>query len=82
LDNAKYFKNIGITMLVGNIVGFVQRALTSFALTYHNPVGHKTMFMSFGSNDVFQILFALTVIIISWILAEAYKLEEEQKGTI
>lgn len=80
--NVKYLKNIGITMLIGQVINFISEGLMSFALTFHNPVGHRIASFSFGTPDVYNILTAIMVIVISWIMAEGCKLQEENQYTV
>lgn len=80
--NVRYIKNIGITMLIGQVVNFIYEALISFALTFHNPAGHKFSSISFGSFDMYNIITAIMVIVISWIMAEGCKLQEENQYTV
>lgn len=80
--NVKYIKNVGITMLIGQVVNFIYEGLISFALTFHNPAGHKVATVSFGTFDVYNILTAIMVIVISWIMAEGCKLQEEHQYTV
>lgn len=82
LLNVKYIKNIGITMLIGQIVNFIYEGLITFALTFHNPAGHKVASVTFGSPDIYNILTAVMVIVISWIMAEGCKLQEENQYTV
>ncbi|MFA6408802.1 MAG: DUF2975 domain-containing protein [Gammaproteobacteria bacterium] len=82
LSNVKYIKNIGITMLIGQVVHFIYDLLISFALTFHNPAGHKVALFTFGNYDAYNIITAIMVIVISWIMAEGCKLQEESKYTV
>lgn len=80
--NVKYIKNVGITMLIGQVVNFIYEALISFALTFHNPAGHKVAVVTFGNADLYNIFTAIMVIVISWIMAEGCKLQEENQYTV
>jgi hypothetical protein len=80
--NVKYIKNIGITMLIGQGVNLIYEALITFALTFHNPAGHKIASITFGTFDVYNIITAIMVIVISWIMAEGCKLQEEHQLTV
>lgn len=80
--NVKYLKNIGVTMLIGQIVGLIYDGLISFALTFHNPPGHWVASVTFSNYDVYNILTAVMVIVISWIMEEGCKLQEENQYTV
>lgn len=82
LQNVKYLKNIGITMLISQIVSFIYDGAISFALTYHNPPGHKIASITFGNYDAYNIVTAIMVIVISWVMAEGCKLQDENQYTV
>jgi hypothetical protein len=82
LLNVKYLKNIGITMLIGQVVGFFYYCLISFALTWHNPPGHKVASFTFSNYDIYNIVTAIMIIVIAWVMAEGCKLQEEQRYTV
>lgn len=82
LENVKRIRLIGYFMLLGQAVNPFYQALMSFALTWRNPTGTKSIEMGFGNVNIALIFTAFIIILISWIMAEAYKLSEEQKYTI
>lgn len=82
LQNVKYLKHIGITMLIGQVVNFVYEGLISFALTFHNPHGHQVSSFYFGTDDIYNIVIAIMIIVISWIMAEGCKLQDENQYTV
>jgi hypothetical protein len=82
LSNVEYLKKIGICMLINQGASFIYEALISFALTLHNPAGHHAASVSFGTYDIYNIVTAIMVIVISWIMAEGCKLNEEQQLTV
>ncbi len=82
LENVKRIRLIGYFMLFEQIINPFYQALMSFALTWENPVGTKNIEMGFGNVNLALIFTAFIIILISWIMAEAYHLSEEQKYTI
>lgn len=72
--NAKYLRNIGVVMLVGKVVNIIYQLL----LTYYNS-DHKFMSISYDTYDIYGVIVAIMVIVISWIMVEGCKLQEEQK---
>lgn len=52
-------------------------ALNSLVLTWSAPPGGHQISMSIGSDDIYFGLFALCVLIVSWVLTEASALSEE-----
>jgi hypothetical protein len=81
-ENVKTIRNIGYTLLVSQLLNPIYEGLMSLLLTWHNPPGHRIAVVSFGTPNLVTIITALLVILISWIMAEAFKLQEEQIYTI
>lgn len=82
VKNVQLIRNIGYTILLSQLLNPLYWALISVALTWHNPHGQRVMAITFDDTNIFRILTALLVILISWIIAEGYKLREEQQFTI
>ena len=79
LQNVIYIKRIGWILLLGQFLVPIYDALMSAALTWHNPPGHRLIAISFDKTNFAVILFAVMVILISWVMAEAYKDQEINK---
>ena len=79
LQNAIYLKRIGWVLLIGQLLGPVHQALLSAAMTWHNPPGYRMMTISLDKTNFAVIIFSVMVILISWIMAEAYKDREVNK---
>lgn len=82
LSNVEYLRKIGICMLINQGVGFIYDLLISFVLTRHNPPGHHVASFTFGNYDIYNIITAIMVIVISWVMAEGCKLQDEQQFTV
>ena len=81
-SNVACFRNLGLAILFGKIVSYLEAPLLSYILTWlHNPKAAKYT-IAFRSTDISVILFAVFLIIISWIMGEAVKMSEEQELTI
>lgn len=81
-ENVKTIKNIGYSLLISQLLNPIYEGLMSLLLTWHNPPGHRIAVISFGTVNLMTIITALLVILISWIMAEAFKLQEEQIYTV
>lgn len=81
-QNVVYTRNIGVVMLVGQFLQLVYQALMSFTITFHNPSGHRVIQIGFSSWDMGVIATAVIIILVSWIMAEGYKLQEDKQLTI
>lgn len=79
LRNVTYIRNIGYAMLVKQLLNPVYQGLITGALTFNNPHGYRYATIGFGSTDLIAIVTALIIILVSWIMAEGCKLNDEQK---
>lgn len=83
LQHVKYLRNIGYILLIKEII---IEPLYQFAmrivLTIHNPPHHRYASITFDQTNMGIILVGSLIILISWIMAEGYKLQEEQQLTI
>ncbi len=81
--NVKYTRNIGLFMLLGQIIHPLYQALISLVLTWHNPpFAFRSISVSFTGTNLGIIFISLIIVLISWIMAEGYKLSEETRYTI
>lgn len=82
LQNVNYIRNIGYTLLIGQILDPIYQALLSGVLTWHNGSGQRFVTITLDGTDAGIVLVVLLTILISWIMAEGCKLREEQKYTV
>lgn len=82
ISNTKTIRNIGYTILTGQILHPFYDALMSFVLTWHNPPGHRIISISESGTNIGLLLVAALIILISWVMLEAYKLHHDQQLTI
>lgn len=82
VQNVHYIRNIGYALFASQLLNVVYDLLLSLALTWHNPPGQRLLAVSATGINLALLLTSLLVILISWIMAEAYKLQEEQQLTI
>lgn len=75
-------KWVGLGLLIRQFAGVVSQAIVSVALTSNNPVGFHVLHISFSDFNLYGILVAVMVLIISWVMAEGCKLQEEVDLTI
>lgn len=81
-ENVACFRNLGLTILLGKIVSYLEEPLLSYILTWLHDSSAAKYTMGFRSTDISVLLFAVFLIIISWIMGEAVKMSEEQELTI
>lgn len=82
LKNVKYIRYIAMTLLLQVVTKPFIEAITSFILTFHNSKGKHIIALSFTSQDVDRILTGIIIFLVSWIMAEACKMQDEQVYTI
>lgn len=82
LQNVKYIKYIGYSILAGQILNPFHHALLTAILTWHNPVGERYAIFTLSGMNIALILMSLLIILVSWIMAEGAKLQEEQQYII
>lgn len=82
LQSVKYIKYVGYALLVRQIINPLYQFTSGAILTWNNPPGQHYAEITFTGSNLVTILIALLIILISWIMAEGYKLHEEQKYTI
>jgi hypothetical protein len=77
-QNVAYFRSLGRTLIVW--VGFdvVRNSLLSMVLTLDNPPGQRVITVGLGSADFTAIFVGIVVLIISWVMDEGRKIQEDQ----
>lgn len=81
LSNVKYIRNVAYTLLIGQFINPIYEFFVSMIITWHNPEhsGLRYASITFDQGNIGIIIIAVLVILISWIMAEGYKLKEEQQ---
>lgn len=82
MNNVRYFRNIGYALIATQIVDPLYQGLMGLILTWRNPPGHRFFSISLDQANIGVLLVALMVILISWIMLEGCKINEEQQLTI
>jgi hypothetical protein len=77
-QNVKYFHSLGRALLVWVGCDVVRNSLLSIVLTLDNPPGHRVITVGFGSADGAALFVGIVVLIISWVMDEGRKIQEEQ----
>lgn len=70
-------------LLIGLFVaGIIQQPLLSVALTLQNPPGQRMLTFGLNSDNITVLLFGGVVVLITWVMDEGRKLQEEQRLTV
>lgn len=80
VENAKHYRSLGFLFFVhaflAKPLGF---ALLILGVTLNQPPGERVLSLSFGTGNMNSIILGLLVIVISWVMQEGSRLEEEQR---
>lgn len=79
LNNVRYIRNIGYALLLDQLISPFYQFAMGIVITMENPHGHRFASITLDQTNIGVLLTALMVILISWIVAEGYKLRVEQE---
>jgi hypothetical protein len=81
--NAKQYKRLGyLFFLAAFITQPLSGMLKVLAITFSNPSGQRTIQIGFGTPTFETLFCGVLILVISWVMAEGCKLQEDQKFTI
>jgi hypothetical protein len=81
--NARYYRRIGILLeLDALLIKPLSSMLMVLALTLSNPPGQRLISITFTEFSFLEIFSGLIVMVISWVMLEGLRLQEEQKLTV
>ncbi len=80
--NVQCFQRIGFSIIGFVFACIIKTPFLSLALTMYNPPGEHMLSLQFGSENVSTLIMGALVILISWVMNEAAKLEHEQAHTV
>ncbi len=81
-ENVKYVRRLGYILIYWVIASAIFTTLISIVISFANPPGQRMMVAEFQISDLSTLLIGAIVILISWIMEEGRKLEEETAHTI
>ncbi len=83
ITNARQYKYLGyLFFLDGLITTPLSSMLKVLAVTLTYPTGPRSIVIGFGTPTFESIFCGVLVIVISWVMVEGYKLQEDQKFTV
>lgn len=80
--NVVCFKRLSRVLISWFIVGLAMDPLMSVAMTVHNPPGRHMLTIGVESPDVTALLVGAILAVITWVMEEGRKLQEEQDHLI
>lgn len=83
VTNADCFRRLGYS-LIGWVCAkmFLYWPLMSVVVTFNNAPGERLLMIAIGSPEIGLLLLGAIVVLISWVMREAARLEEEQAFTV
>ncbi len=72
------FRSLGRALIVWVGCDVVRNSLLSVVLTLDNPPGQRVITVGLGSADFAAVFVGIVVLIISWVMDEGRKIQEEQ----
>ncbi len=83
LNNATSYKKLGYLFLVDAFITIpLSGSIMGLATTFNNEPGHRILSISFGTPNLNQIFYGFLIIVISWVMQEACKINDDQALTI
>ena len=82
LDNVRTIKRIAYTILIGQVANIIYQVLFSLIITWQYGPGNRTAGFELSSTNFGMIITACLVILISWVMAEGCRLQEDSEFTI
>lgn len=81
-ENIKLIKQVGICMIVGQLVHLIYQPLITAALSFNNPPGFRFASLSIGTTNATALITAGIILVASWVVQEAQQLKSETQLTI
>ncbi len=81
-QNVSCFRRLGVALLMWVGACTLYEPMTSVILTLINGPGNRTLTLGFSSDDVTMLLLGGVALLISWVMDEGRRLEEEQALTV
>jgi cellulose synthase/poly-beta-1,6-N-acetylglucosamine synthase-like glycosyltransferase len=80
--NVACFRNLGRILMLWVISQLIYIPLISLVITYNNPPGERAIAVSLGSTDLTALIVGVILLVVSWVMDEGRKLEDEQRLTV
>lgn len=77
-----YIRNCGITLLLWQILHPLYQILLTFTLSINNEPGQRFIAVTFSTAQARDLVTALVIIVVSWIMQRGCDLEDEVRLTV
>ncbi len=80
--NVQCYKHLSRILIWWFAARIVERTLLGIALTLHNPPGQRMLTLGVSSSDLGILLIGFILSIITWVMEEGQRLQEDQDYTV
>jgi len=81
-QNVACYRDLGKALLCWSGAAFVQTPLLSMIITLPNPPGTRLLMLGVGSGELDCLFLGGLVLLVSWVMDEGRRLDEEQALTV
>jgi hypothetical protein len=82
LSNVHCYKKLSRLLIWWFVAGILCRSLLSVVLTLHHPPGQRMITFGLSSSNLTILLLGLILAVITWVMEEGRKLQEDQDLTV
>lgn len=77
-----WIRRSSLFLLANQLIHPIYIAILSLVLTIQNPPGQRMISVGIGNEQFTLIIVALTILLVSWIMDEGRKINEDLQGTV
>ena len=81
-ENVALFRKLGYAMIAWVFANLIFVPLISIILTFENPAGQRMLTIGFDVSDLAALIIGAIIVLISRVMDEGRKLEDEQMHTV
>ncbi len=80
--NVNCIRRLGYTLIFWVVANFVFVVLISIVLSFNKLPGERIIVAQLGVSDIGTLIIGAVIVLISWVMKEASRLEDEQAHTV
>lgn len=82
VETLRYLNHIAVALFAQVIVSFAAQAPITYFLTFPLGHGHRSISLSFGSDDVYSLFVAGVILVIARVMAVARRMADENESFV
>ena len=82
VENVFIFRRFAQVLFAWVVTTSLFTPLISLVVSYNNPVGQRTLVAELGLFDLFTVIIGGIFLVISWVMNEGHRMDDEQTHTI